>query len=276
MAGSGRIVPGSSTRFGRVPPAIYLIAALAGVAAILGALAVVTPWYQSAGVLHQTGINTSYTQNYVPGNGGVFNTCTQYITSNYTQCGVLYYTYSSGNGTQLLANLYLLIFGASVAVAVLGAASAATIASGLGGKIRGRRLQVLVVVLLATALGVCAVSATALPLLQSRALGDSGQCADYPSSMSPCSTFIGSAGSVGCTKGSCLETNLTWHPTTGWYESLGALALLAGALVVLRAQPLVGACPSCGGPNVWTAKFCDRCGSSLPLGKPAPPPRMRI
>ncbi len=263
-------------KFGRVPLPVYAIIGLAAAAAILSGLAAFTPWYQNTGVLHESGINISYIQNYTPGNGGDFFTCTQYVTSNYTSCGITFYTYSSGNGTQLLSDLYLVVFSTSITTAVLAGACAATITSGVGRQTRARRLQVAVVVLLVGAIAVCAVGSGALPALQSRALDQSNACPDEPASNSPCTTFFGQAAQAGCTKSTCLETNLTWHPTAGWFESVGVLGLLVVAFVLLRLQPIAGRCPSCGGLNVWTAKFCDRCGSALPLAEPPGPPRMKI
>ena len=269
-------MPAKRGEFGRVPLAVYAIVGLAGAAAILSGLAAFAPWYTNTGVLHESGINISYIQNYTPGNGGDFFTCTQYVTSNYTSCGITFYTYSSGNGTQLLSSLYLVVFGTAITTAVLAGACAATITSGIGRQMRARRLQIVVVVLLVGAIGVCAVGTGALPALQSRALDQSNACPDESASNSPCTTFFGQAAQAGCTKTTCLETNLTWHPTTGWFESIGVLGLLVGALALLRVQPIAGSCPSCGGLNVWTATFCDRCGSPLPLAKPTRPPRMKI
>ena len=258
-----------------VPRRLYAILGLVVAAAVLAAFSAVTPWYAQGGTISQPNISTTYVVYFTPGPAGYTSSCITYYTGHFTACGNVGYPYSTGSGSEVLSELYLWLLGATVALAVLSVAGIAVFLSGFGGRMRARRSQRAFVLLVILALAVAAAGAVSLPVLQGPALNDLGQCTGYNASSTPCNSFFGYASGVGCQQGTCVQTNLSWYPDIGWFLDLGAVATLGTTLLLLRSQPLGRACPSCGVPNRFGARFCDTCGNPLPIQAPPPTPPAR-
>jgi len=266
----------SSPYFGRTPVRVYLVVALVGLAGVLGAFAALTPWYLVSATLPAPTENTTYVEGFTPGPGGYIDSCAYFYHANYSTCSTVGTTYGGGNGSELLAGLYLGLLGGSVALSLLSFGGILTLLSGAVGGLRVRRTRSLLVTLTVAALVIGLASAIAMPALQGPALGDTGACAGFDLSQTPCNSVFGHAGGIGCAGGTCVETDLNWHPGIGWYLALSAIALLLGVLVTLRYQPLGAPCPSCGVLNRFHGQFCDACGSPLPWHPGAvKPTRMR-
>jgi hypothetical protein len=255
---------GSPLFFGRTPRGVYLLVSFVCVATVLATFSAVTPWYTESGSIPEATIHTTFTEGFTPGPGGYIASCAKFLTANYSDCGSIGTTYGAGNGTDLLAGLYLgLLFGIA-GVAVLSFAGAAVIVSCAVGKVRVRRAQSLVATFALAALVVGAVTACAMPALQEAALDQSGFCVGFQSGQTPCNSLFGHTNGSDCTNGTCAETNLSWHPDIGWYLLLGSLAFLFGTYLWGRRQPLGAPCPTCGERNRFHGRYCDSCGNPLP------------
>ena len=253
--------------FGRTPFGIHLLVLLLAVAAILGAFSALTPWYVETGTVPGPTIITTFQVAFTPGPGGYIASCSTFLTAHYSDCTSVGTTYGGGNGTDLLAGLYLGLLGGMVAVAVLAFGGLVVMGSSAAGSLRIQRAQLLLVTLTLAAIIIGAVTILTMAAFQGAALSDSGACAGFTTSLSPCNSLFGHASGIGCSGGTCAETDLNWYPAVGWYLALGALGLLEGALLTLRYQALGAPCPHSSGPNRFHAKFCDVCGNPV-----RPPP----
>jgi hypothetical protein len=261
--------------FGRTPPGFPVLVGFVGLAAVMATFACVTPWYTLGGTVPEVTISTHFEIGYTPGWAGYVNSCSSYLTSNYSNCATVPLNYSAGDGTALLADLYLGLLSGSVIAAVASFGGAVALLSAATGKVRVRKGNLVAIVFLAIALAAAAGSTLALPGLNGPALHAAGTCSAANGGASPCTSFFGGSPGWGCQNSSCVETNLNWQPGLGWYLGIGATAFLLATFVGFRFQPLSAPCPTCGAPNRYLASYCDTCGSPLPQHPPvvARPPR---
>ncbi len=253
----------ASSQFGRTPRGVYLLVLLVALAAVLATFSAVTPWYVESGTVPGPTIVTTFQVAFTPGPGGYIASCSTFTTAHYHDCTSVGTTYGAGNGTDLLAGLYLGLLGGAAAVAVLAFGGVVVMGSAAAGSLRIRRAQSLMLTFTLAAIIVGGATILTMAALQGAALGDSGACAGFTTSLTPCNTLFGHASGIGCSGGSCAETDLSWSPAIGWYLVLGAIGLLEAALLTLRYQALGAPCPRCGGPNRFHAKFCDVCGNPV-------------
>jgi hypothetical protein len=249
--------------FGRTPRRVYVLVVLVGLAAVLATFSAVTPWYVESGTVPGPTIVTTFQVAFTPGPGGYISSCSTFLTAHYSDCTAVGTTYGAGNGTDLLAGLYLGLLGGAAAVAVLAFGGVVVMGSAAAGSLRIRKAHYLLITLTLAAIIIGAATMLTMGALQGAALGDSGACAGFTTALTPCNSLFGHANGIGCSGGSCAETDLSWNPAIGWYLALGAIGLLEGALLLLRSQALGAPCPSCGGLNRFHAKFCDVCGNPV-------------
>ena len=262
--------------FGRTPVGVLVIIVVVALASVLATFSAVTPWYTQSGTIPQPSYVSTYTEEFTPGPGGLISTCSTFITSHLTECGTLGTVYNTGSGSALLSDLYLGLLGGAVSLAVLAFGGVVVLLSSASGKLRVRRAQFLLTILIVAALVVSTSALVAMPVLQGAALDDTGACAGFNATLTPCNSAFGHAAGVGCSDNSCMQTDLSWGPAIGWYLVIAAIALLVGALVVLRRHPIGAPCPGCGELNRFHGKFCDLCATPLPSRVPPRTYRLRL
>ena len=250
--------------------------ALLTAAAILATFASVVPWYVDNGTLNQSWGYDTYNQYFTPGPGGYIHACDTYPTANTTICVAFSFDYNVGSGTEQISALYAGILATSVATAILACAAALTISAGLQGRIRARLSRRLVIIFVTLALCTAAVSTALLPAFQGPAFQGFASCPGFNGTVSPCTSFIGSAACVGVVNMTCVETNLSWYPGEGWYLEIASIVILGATLGALYFQALSFPCPFCGTPNRFPARYCDTCGRALPAEKEKESPGYRL
>ncbi len=251
-------------RAGRIPARITLVVVMIGLAALLAAIATSTSWYSVAGTLPEPDFKVTYNTHYVPGPSGYTSSCTYYYSSGANICAPTVFPYNVGNGTALLSNYWWTVLGLCVGTAVFAFAAAIVLTSNLTGRIRVARSRRWLVVLLVVGILLAAAGTDSVPLVLGGALSQAGTCLGWDVTNTPCNSVYGTAAAIGCSGGSCTQTNLAWHPEYGWYFDLAATVLLSISLLVVWLRPIGKTCPRCGGLTRYTARFCDTCGGPLP------------